>query len=219
MIIVSDVHSNLPALLKVLEFVKEGERIFHAGDVVGYNPYPGEVIKKFREYRIQSIRGNHDRAIVYSDYSNFNEIAYYALKWTEENLSKEDIDYLKSLKKSMSFEFKNKRVIMFHGSPWDEDLYLYPEDVDEKTIPDGYQVLILGHTHIPFVKKFGDKIIINPGSVGQPRDGDPRASFARIDDEWNVEIVRVDYNIDEVAEKIKEKNLPSILAERLYLGF
>ncbi len=219
MIIISDVHSNLPALLKVLDFVGPQEKIVHAGDIIGYNPYPREVIKRFRELRIQSIRGNHDRAIVDSDYSNFNEIAYYALKWTEENLTIDDINYLKSLKKSISFEFKGKKIIMFHGSPWNEDLYLYPEDVDEKIIPEGFQVLILGHTHVPFVKNFGEKIIINPGSVGQPRDGDPRASFAKIDDNWNVEIVRVNYNIDEVAEKIRKENLPSILAERLYLGF
>lgn len=216
-IIISDVHSNIIALREIFKHFNF-EYIIHAGDVVGYNPYPKETISFFIEKKIKSIRGNHDRSIITGDFSNFNDIAAIALEWTIQKLDYFELNYLKSLKSSMKIELFGRRVAVFHGSPYIEDEYIYEEDLDESLIPKGVDVLILGHTHIPYVKRFGDKLIINPGSVGQPRDGDPRSSFALIDKDWNVKIIRVEYDIDEINKKIKDVGLPEILGTRLYHG-
>ncbi len=218
--VISDIHGNLPALEVVLEEIKEAELILCAGDLVGYNPWPNEVISIVKMYGIRCIRGNHDRAVIYDDYSRFNPYAASAAMWTKEELTKSNMEYLYSLRDSMLLECKGKKIAIHHGAPFDEDRYIYPEDVEEWYLDyDDADILILGHTHVPFIKKFGERVILNPGSVGQPRDGDPRASYAIMDvEKGKYEIKRVEYPIDEVYNKIKEENLPMILGERLYYG-
>ena len=216
--IISDIHANLPALKAVLEDLGDADFIVCAGDLVGYNPYPNEVVKIIKDMGIPCIRGNHDRAIIARDFSHFNPIAVEACQWTLEHLSRESMAYLASLKDYIKLNLEGKRISIHHGSPWDEDEYIYPDMVNESFLEyEESDVLIMGHTHVPFVKKFSRGIILNPGSVGQPRDGDPRASFATIDGE-EVRIHRVEYDIEEVYNEILKAGLPRVLGERLYQG-
>ncbi len=215
--VISDVHSNIIALREVFKHFNSSN-IIHAGDILGYNPYPIETITFFMEKRIKTILGNHDRSILSGDTSKMNEYASFAIEWTIQRLTPASIDYLKSLKKSMKINIFGKRVAVFHGSPNNDDEYIYEEDLYESIIPKDVEVLILGHTHIPYVKRFDEKLVINPGSVGQPRDGDPRASFAIIDENWNVKIERIEYDVKEVYKKIEESGLPDFLGTRLFNG-
>ena len=219
--VISDIHSNLPALEAVLKDISEVDKIICAGDLVGYNPYPNEVIQEIKMRNIICIRGNHDRAVLYNVYRDFNPEAQIATKWTRKNLTAENLEYLVFLKDNMIFEEEDCKMAMHHGAPFDEDVYIFPEEVTENLLKyDGVDLLILGHTHVPFIKKFRKGVILNPGSVGQPRDGDPRASYALIDPENDFyEIRRVDYDIDEVYQKIIEVGLPLSLGERLYYGY
>ncbi len=219
--LISDIHGNLPALKIVLEQIEDADLILCAGDLVGYNPWPNEVIWEIRRRNIPCIRGNHDRAVVMNDYSYFNRYAAIAAMWTREQLSSENMKYLISLRDSLVLEYEGHRIAMHHGAPFDEDYYVYPEEANEELLDyDNADILILGHTHVPFVKMFGKRVIINPGSVGQPRDGDPRASYALVDiKKRKYEIIRVQYPIQEVYDKIMEENLPIFLGERLFMGY
>ncbi len=219
--VISDIHGNFPALVAVLEDMPPVEVILCAGDVVGYYPYPNEVIDKLKSLDVQCILGNHDRAVLGGDYSNFNKYAASAVRWTIDALSEDSLNYLKNLNNFMRWKIDGKKVAVHHGAPFDEDFYVMPENVDESLLNyDGADVLILGHTHVPFVVDYGDKVILNPGAVGQPRDGNPKASYAVMNlDKWEFEIRRVDYPIDEVEKKILEEGLPVFLAERLYYGY
>ncbi len=218
--VISDIHGNFPALEAVLEDIPPVDAIICAGDLVGYNPYPNEVINEIKLHGIICIRGNHDRAVIYDDYSNMNEYAALAAIWTRRKLTQENLNYLASLRDSLILNIEGRKIAIHHGAPFDEDYYVFPDYVGEELLEyDEPDVLILGHTHVPFIKRIGERFIINPGSVGQPRDGDPHASYILADlKNMEFELQRVEYDIDEVVEKIKEENLPIFLGERLYYG-
>ncbi len=219
--LISDIHANLPALKVVFEEIDDADMILCAGDLIDYNPWPNEVIWEIRKRNIPCILGNHERAFIYNDYSHFNPTAAIAGKWTRGVLSEESKKYIYSLRSKMLVEYEGFKIAIHHGAPFDEDFYVYPEDADEGLLNyDNPDILVLGHTHVPFVKIFDRGVIINPGSVGQPRDGDPRASYAIVDlKNRKYEIKRVEYPIDEVYNKIIEVGLPPVLGERLYLGY
>lgn len=218
--IISDVHSNVVALKKVLSGLKDVEMIIHAGDIVGYNPYPNEVVKIFREKNIFSILGNHDMAVITGDTSNFNPVGAEAVCWTRDVLSDENLSFLKSLKKREKIKIGKTNIAVIHGSPWDDDEYVYENNLSKSFLDEiNAEVLVYGHTHVSCFKRFENGIIINPGSVGQPRDGNKKASFAVFDvDSKSVEIKRTGYDIKAVTQKIMEYKLPDILAYRLPLG-
>ena len=218
--IISDIHGNLPALKAVLDDMGKVELIICAGDLVGYNPYPNEVIQEVKMRKMICIRGNHDRAVIYDDYSSMNGYAASAAMWTKRNLTRANMEYLLSLRDNIIFDYHGKKIASHHGAPFDEDFYVYPEDATEDLLNyDNGDILILGHTHVPFIKNFGKRYIINPGSVGQPRDGDPRASYIIADiDNLIFTLRRVKYDIEEVVSRIHEENLPPFLGERLYYG-
>lgn len=217
--IVSDIHSNLPALESVLSFLdaNAADSIVHAGDIVGYNPQPNEVIGLIRKRGIVTISGNHDITAMTGDTSRLNAMAAAVIFWTRRMLSAKSREYLQSL--PVSTEFAGVRV--HHGSPFDRDEYVYESMADETYLEEaGGDILVLGHTHIPFVKRFGeDRLIVNPGSVGQPRDGNPLASCAVLDTEtMECAIHRLGYEIESVVEEIRQVGLPQCLGERLLLG-
>ncbi|RMF91689.1 MAG: metallophosphoesterase [Methanobacteriota archaeon] len=215
--LISDVHSNLPALEAVLEDAGHRE-IFCCGDIVGYNPFPREVVELLQKRGVKAIRGNHDHAVATGDTGWLNPYAAAAAEWTMAVLRESDAEFLRSLPEG----YADRRFKAFHGSPRDP-LYEYvygdtPDAVLESFLGEG-GILFLGHTHIPFVRRLKEGIVLNPGSVGQPRDGDPRAAYAVVDIErGEVELRRVPYDIDLVAERIIESGLPERLAKRLYLG-
>ncbi len=219
--VISDIHGNLPALLAVKKDMPPVEAVLCAGDLVGYYPYPNEVIQEIKMMKAWCIRGNHDRAVLKKGDSNFNSSAKKAIEWTIAHITYDNLEYLANLRDNLLLTVHGKRVAIHHGAPFNEDFYLMPTNLDEELLNyDKADVLILGHTHVPVVVDYGDKAIINPGAVGQPRDGNPKASYALIDlKNWRFEIRRVEYNIEEVQRKTIDEGLPESLADRLNYGF
>jgi predicted phosphodiesterase len=215
--VIADVHSNLSALEAVLAEVGDLP-VYSCGDVVGYNPFPNETINLFRRRGITGVMGNHDYAVVKGDVSKLNTMAATVAKWTRDVLTKRNLEYLASLPESYS----GKGFTIYHGSPRNRLLeYVFPvyplEKLDFSSLDS--DVLVLGHTHVPFVRNLKSGLVFNPGSTGQPRDSDPRAPYAILDAEKKeVALKRVAYDIDRVAEEIRKKDLPKSLAERLYRG-
>lgn len=237
--IISDIHSNLEALEEVLREINErgAERIVCLGDVVGYNANPNECIELVRERNIACIMGNHDAAassLESLDY--FNYAARSALIWTNRQLTERNQRFLAGLPEQKMID---SGFLMVHGSPLDRDTYLLSHYEAVSQIPylekKGVRICFFGHSHRPALHSYDAEVVggglkrhqlkretyylINPGSVGQPRDGDPRASFLLFDsDSFQIEVIRLNYDVDKAARKVFSAGLDPILGERLYLG-
>ncbi len=217
---ISDIHGNLIALEEVLDSIGK-TKVVCLGDLVGYNPFPNEVVEIVKEKKIASIMGNHDYATLTGDVSWFNPIAARAILWTRKVLKEENFEFLSKLKISLI----ENDIYCVHGSPLNPlEEYVfpdYPTNLLNKFLKVAKtKTVALGHTHVPFVRYLEEGIIFNAGSVGQPRDGDPRACYVIFDTKKeNVEIVRVEYDIDAVAKEIIKAGLPKELALRLYKGW
>lgn len=224
--VISDVHANLPALLAFIEKAREEkvEKIYCAGDIVGYNPYPAEVIEIFMKEKIFAIAGNHDVAVCKENYDNLNWMAAAAGKWTRKQINSKELEYLASLPEMLRFECFGKRICICHGSPYDRDEYVYPGYVNREMLRDAdADILVLGHSHIQFLVPFpqDERAVLNPGSIGQPRDGNRQPGYALLEiDEHSSSILlrRFEYRVEEVVEKIRETGLPEFLASRLLEG-
>lgn len=220
--VLADVHANLPALEAVLADVDRvgPDGIWVAGDLIGYNPWPNEVLEILRARRVRAIRGNHDRAAVGDPAFAFNELASEAIRWTRIHLTPASVGYLKDLEDRVRITMPEGVVAMFHGSPRDDDEYVLPWAADEDLVRiAGAPFVILGHTHLPMALTFRSGLLMNPGSVGQPRDRDPRAAWGVLDlSRRRFEVRRVPYDIDGVATEIRKAGLPHELADRLYAG-
>ncbi|MFC6722916.1 metallophosphoesterase family protein [Halobium palmae] len=219
--LISDVHGNQPALEAVLTDMPSVDRIYHCGDAVGYNPFPHRVLETFANEEIISIQGNHDRKISTDvnsmgtatepdsgDDAEFqpSELARATGVWTHEQLTAEEMEYLAGLPAELTVE--NGTVKVVHGRPEDQDGRLYPEDYGLYLFGDE-SILVHGHTHVQHAEQFDDRLLVNPGSVGQPRDGDPRAAYAVIDLETpTATLHRVPYPIESVVRKIQQTSLP-----------
>lgn len=219
---ISDIHSNFEALSAVMIDIKKRNitKIFCAGDIVGYGANPNECINELIRNNVTLVQGNHDyNALTLSELYLFNDFAREALMWTNKQLTEQSKEFLSSLPK-----FFNKECFyLVHGSPKDpihEYMYPFLPDLESQFLLINKNVLVTGHTHLPLIKKFkNNKILINPGSVGQPRDGDKRASYAIYDTSTNdAKIVRVEYDIIKAMKKIVDNKLPRFLAERLETG-
>ncbi|MFB6265476.1 MAG: metallophosphoesterase [Candidatus Nanohaloarchaea archaeon] len=220
--VISDIHSSIVALEKVLDEI-EAELVVCAGDLVGYYLDPGEVIDRVKEGGITCVRGNHDDALVNWPPRNFNPVARKALELNREKLGNEQLSFLEQLPVRREMDVGGRKVLVVHGSPEEPYRYVYPRDVGEDFAErQGVQemdLVVMGHTHVPLVEKSGDTLVVNPGSVGQPRDGDPRASFAVVDMEsMDAEIRRVEYDVEPVVERVSDSELPASLGERLEEG-
>jgi putative phosphoesterase len=220
--LISDVHSNVVALKAVLLELDElgAEIILHAGDIVGYNPYPDETIELFKKKKIVSILGNHDRAFMTGDTSDFNPYAAAAMEWTRNNSSRGSLDYILGLKDTVTIVAKGEQIVLFHESPKNFQDYIYPDEATPDLLSDiNGDVLVLGHTHIPFIMDSEKGLVVNPGSVGQPRDGNPYASFAVLDTVTkDIELRRAKYDIEKVINDMLAVHLPEALAYRLRTG-
>ena len=166
-----------------------------------------------------SVVGNHDVAALERDPSGMNPYAGAAAIWTSERLTDKSRSYLLSLGESA--KAGEASMTVHHGSLHNISEYLYEDDVIEEMLVEAESsVLVFGHTHVPYVKEFRRGLIVNPGSVGQPRDRDPRASFGILETKpLSCRIVRVPYDIEGASEAILGAGLPRILAERLKIGF
>ena len=226
-LVIADIHSNLEAFKAVLENVPDYDRALCVGDVVGYGPRPNECVDEVRALGADCVMGNHDYASVTDVAAGFNPYAAYAVHYTHRKLTEESMRYLEGLPWSSRFEAEGLSVAVYHGSPRAPlDEYVFP-DYPSSTLSwflrqAGADVLVLGHTHMPMVRRIEGGVVVNPGSVGQPRDGDPRASFMLLDlsgGEVRAEVFRIRYDIERVAREMREEGLPPILYERLFLGW
>ncbi len=223
--VISDLHANLEALRAVLPKIEEMD-VYCLGDFVDYGAEPNEVIDEIRSRGIRSIVGNHDVAALNGDTSLFNARAAMSSKWTARKLTPSSVAFLRALPQDIRVKVGAVELYLTHGSP-DDSLWEY---VDPRTHSDLFghyldktkaQAIGLGHTHIPYVWREGDRLVFNPGSVGQPRDGDRRASFATVKvdgSDVEVEVFRVEYDWEGAAAKIREAGLPSAFADRLSAG-
>ncbi|MEM4245002.1 MAG: metallophosphoesterase family protein [Candidatus Nanoarchaeia archaeon] len=225
--IIADIHSNFEAFREVLTHLKlqRVSKIFCAGDVVGYNANPNECCELVSKEKIVCVKGNHDAvSLDLKSLDWFNSYAQAALKWTNKILSKESKGFLEKLPEVYEETIERRKVFMVHGSPHDHLFeYVYPNSSDSllnSIIGEAKaDILIVGHTHVPMIRKLGGKLFINPGSVGQPRDNNPYASYCILDtDGFNVQLYRIPYNINSAAMKIVNSSLPRYLADRLFSG-
>ena len=220
--ILADIHANLPALEAVLREVDRSgpDAIWIAGDLVGYNPWPNEVLAVLRGRRLRAIRGNHDRAAVTGNTAGFNDLAVAAIRWTRIVLTPGSVTYLKELEDRARVTTTAGDLAMYHGSPRHDDEYVWPWTASEDLVAMARaRVVILGHTHVPIAFAFRSGLLVNPGSVGQPRDHDPRASWGLLDtDLMTFEVRRVRYDVESVARAILQAGLPNALADRLRYG-
>ncbi|MGB9198540.1 MAG: metallophosphoesterase family protein [Terriglobales bacterium] len=247
-LLLSDIHSNLEALDACVAAAPAHDLVVNLGDTVGYGGNPNEVIARAREMGRVFVRGNHDKAVSgLMDLEDFNPVAGLATLWTRDQLTKSNLDWLRSLPQGPVSLKEVTGVQFVHGSALDEDEYMVSvRDAIEPLITNAIPITFFGHTHLqggfmlqgeiseayrPGYRTVGQtessdwplrkdcRYLINPGSVGQPRDGDWRAAFAIFDsDAWIVSFYRVPYNLRVAQEKILAANLPPRLATRLATG-
>lgn len=239
--IISDIHSNLEALNIVLNEMENVDEFICTGDIVGYGANPNYCIKRIKDINCKSIAGNHDfGAINKLDINYFNYAAREAIVWTSQKLNKESLNYLLSLDKYLDIE---NDVFAVHGSPR-EPMWEYILDKNTASlifIKYDFKIYFIGHSHIAGCFSFdkdnqqidytnlinggyvnilkNKKYIINTGSVGQPRDGNPKSSYGIYDtNSKKVTIKRIEYPIYLTQKKIIDAKLPNIFAERLSWG-
>lgn len=244
MLVISDLHSNHEALTAVLNDVrrKKFDRIVCLGDFVGYGAKPNQVLDRMRQLRQQKlyVRGNHDRVVSTNDEGEgFNYAARAAALWTRDQLSAANRVFLQSLPPGPVSD--GGGILICHGSPFDEDEYLFSER-DAYRVLQSYDapIIFFGHTHLPVVFEFDPQVgvsaqlirkpatvplrrnrryLVNPGSVGQPRDRNPMASYLLFDQQrLTVQYRRVRYDVTKTQASIRRAGLPTILADRLSFG-
>ena len=214
--VISDVHGNTVALDAVFADMPAVDALACAGDVVGYNPWHAGCVEAVRERSIPTVSGNHDRAVASETRFAFNSMAGAGVAHARETLTEDQIEWLRSLPTTRR-EFDG-RVRVVHGHPENPDRYTYTGEFSPDLLGEE-DVLVLGHTHVQGHERFDEGVVMNPGSVGQPRDGDPRAAYAVLDlDDLTVTEHRVEYDIDRVREAVAEADLPARIGDRLAEG-
>lgn len=243
-LILSDMHANWDAFEAVLRRArrKRFDAVLVLGDLVGYGGAPNQVVEAIRRlsHRVYTVRGNHDKVVAGIDNgANFNQTALIAAQWTSSRLTPSNLRFVRDLPRGpLQIE---EGLAICHGSPLDEDTYVF-SDVDAWEIFSSFNmpVTFFGHTHIPSLFSLegrslgvralrgrtgtlhlqpGGRYLVNPGSIGQPRDRDSRASYMTYDSERRiVRWHRVEYPIDEAQRRIRKAGLPGSLADRLALG-
>lgn len=248
LLLLSDIHSNLEALEACLAAAPEYDLAVNLGDIVGYGASPNEVTECVRDVCKLSVRGNHDKATTgLMDLKDFNPVAGLAALWTRQQLKPHNLEWLRAVPQGPLFVPELSQAQFVHGSPVDEDEYVVtPQDAIEPLLVSPMQFTFFGHTHLQgafsaselnpsafrpeyktvgngemleFPVRDGQRYLVNPGSIGQPRDGDWRAAFAL----WNtdthvVTFCRVPYDLKGAQERIMDAKLPPRLATRLAAG-
>ena len=219
--VVADIHGNLPAFEAVIDAMPAVDRWLCAGDVVGYNPWPVECIDRIRELDAATVMGNHDRAVASDTGFRFNSMAAAGVTYARDELDEAAINWLAALPNRRTIA--NGEILIVHGHPENPDRYTYPDEFEPAMLEGDARVTITGHTHVQGVREFDAGVVMNPGSVGQPRDGDPEAAFAVLDiddetDDIDVETHRVAYDIDRVVAAVEEAGLPEKIGTRLREG-
>jgi predicted phosphodiesterase len=236
--VISDVHSNAEALRSVLRDINKRQvhDIFFLGDAVGYGPEPNESVSLLKSECKIIIAGNHDWGVLgLTETGSFNEYARLALAWTSGVLTAASNEILRTA--SLKSEISAMDITLVHATPFEPEKWHYLLTLSDAEINFKYMhtdICFIGHSHRPFIiemsssgefktdkqerhKTEGSRYIINAGSIGQPRDGDPRACYALVDED-RVELVRVDYDILSTQKKMADAGLPHMLIERLSYG-
>jgi len=220
--VISDIHANRIALEAVLDDMPAVDGIVCAGDVVGYNPWPADCVATVRERAIPTVMGNHDRAVAVETPFRFNAMATAGVEHAQAELDEDALSWVADLPSKRTVA--DGRVKLVHGHPDDPDRYTYPEEFSPRMLR-GEDLLITGHTHVQGHRVFDDGVVMNPGSVGQPRDGDPRAGYAVVElsegsggSAVTVEEHRVTYDVDAVIAAVEGAGLPDRIGTRLLEG-
>ena len=239
--ILTDLHANLAAVRAVLEDIdRQGVKaLLSMGDFVGYGPSPAEVIRELRGRPLEAIRGNHDRYTLGEETDLIRPATAEAIRYTRQVLAPDDVAFLESLEDT---RLVDSRILLVHGSPRDRDEYIISVELaianyrHLRAEDAGIYLCLFGHTHVPLVVGDGKVIreiepdqtlelkpmvpyLINPGGVGQPRDGNPDAAYAILDlGKRTITFKRVPYDVEDTQKRIAEAGLQRHLADRLALG-
>ncbi len=233
---ITDIHANLPALQASLESIEAMgvDELYCGGDLVGYGPHPNEVCRLIEELSIPTIYGNYDYAIgrdledcgcAYVTQHD-RDLGQLSVDWTLAHTDQRAKDFMRELPFDLRFELGSRRVRLVHGSPRKVNEYLF-EDKAARTFEriaglSDCDVLVFGHTHKPWIHEYGGVLFVNCGSIGKPKDGDPRAAFAILElDEQGASragIERVAYEAQAVAHEITTVGLPGEYAEKLVIA-
>jgi len=232
--LISDIHANLPALEAILNDAhgRGVEAIWNMGDMLGYGASPNEVVELLLKENAQNIMGNYDSKVlkVKEKKKNWKDEKppekWFAYNWTYKNLSKGNRDYLAKLPNEIRMETEGKRILLTHGSPDSDEEHITSETPEERFIEIAEKanadVIIFGHSHLPFKHKVGKVWFINPGSVGRQGDGDPRSSYAILNIKhpnlFRIDFYRVEYDIEMAVEAIHNSGLPELFAQMLLEG-
>ncbi len=235
MAIFGDIHGNIEALKAAYKAALDAgaERMYHLGDLGGYAPFVNEVVDFLIEHGIEGVQGNYDETVAndrehcgcrYEDPLQA-EMAALGFEWTKKYITTKRREYLKHLPFELRIAIEGRRIIFFHASPKKNNIYWY-EDRPEKFFLEMAEkadadILIYGHTHRPYRRDIGGKIFINAGSVGRPKDGEPRACLTLLEitsSDVKAEFIRVPYDVEKTASAIIESGLPPYFAEKLREG-
>jgi putative phosphoesterase len=233
--VITDIHANLPALLAALQRIDELEipTVYCGGDLVGYGPHPNHVCALIEERGIPTIYGNYDYAIA-RDLEDCGcayvtphdrEIGQRSVDWTLAHTDQPAKDFMRGLPFDLRFALGGAEVHLVHGSPRKVNEYLFEDKparlFERLASAEDADVLAFGHTHKPWMREYGGVRFVNCGSVGKPKDGDPRGAFAVLDGtsgEVEVSIERVEYDADAVAAEVRDAGLPGEFADKLLVA-
>jgi putative phosphoesterase len=233
--VITDIHGNMPALRAALDRVEELgiSRVFCGGDLVGYGPHPNEVCAVIAERGIPTIYGNYDYAIA-RDLEDCGcayitpqdrELGQRSVEWTLAHTDEASKDFMRELPFELRFELGEHEIHLVHGSPRKVNEYLFEDKparlYERLAAAEDADVLVFGHTHKPWVHDYGGVRFVNCGSVGKPKDGDPRGAFALLtaaSGAPEVTIERVAYDADAVAAQVRQAGLPGEFADKLVLA-
>jgi len=214
--VLADIHGNLAALQAVLAEVDRLSinKLLIAGDFVGYYYQPQKVLAALAKYDVVAVKGNHETFLpAYSKLSSQEKKVFCskygsAIEKALQELNTQSISWLLNLPAKLEIKLSGKKVVLCHGSPFDPDEYIYPDAGEEKFAQLanlGADLIVMGHTHYPMVKKIGQTIILNPGSVGQPRQGQPGANWAILDDQTlEIELCQTNYDLGSVEKEVAQ---------------
>jgi putative phosphoesterase len=234
--VITDVHGNLPALESALDRIEELgiERIYCGGDLVGYGPHPNEVCALIAERGIPTIYGNYDYAIArdlddcgcaYIDQHD-RDLGQQSVNWTLQHTDRAAKAFMRELPFDLRFSVGDRGVHLVHGSPRKVNEYLFEDKpvrlYERLAAAETDPVLAFGHTHKPWIRRYGDVLFVNCGSVGKPKDGDPRSAFAVLDLDENGDLAprieRVSYDAETVAREVAAAGLPAEYGEKLLVA-
>ena len=227
-LIVSDIHGNIEALRAVAAAEPEVDQVICLGDIVDYGPSPEETVRWVREHAVATVRGNHDNAVATGDDCRsaplFRRLSVETRRSTLPLLSPESMSFLRSLPTRRTVTLGRARAALLHAAPSDPLFqYLPASDVEgwrAEAAGIDADLIIVGHTHMPVLLDLGDKRMVNPGSVGLPRDGDPRACYAVIE-AGKPTLKRVAYDVERTISDLRAWGLPEDVTrslESLYRG-